>query len=119
MNATAHEKIQVQTICEAILTLEKRVDEIRYIVYANPFKEILVLREQVKDAITNNGYSASLGLIDTLARRERVLLQQARQQKRQSSALILELLGVDMQIDEYKKELFHLTMPSLLKLHNR
>ena len=118
MNATGHEKLQTQVISEAICALEKRANEIREIVYSNPFQEILVLREKAKEAIAVNGYTSSLELIKTLAKRERVLLHQARQQKRHSSALILELIGVDMQIDAFKKELFQMTMPAISKLTN-
>ena len=106
-----HEEI----IKAAIQKLEQRSKEINVIIYANPYQEIVRLREQVKTAITACGYEASMNEITKAAKRERELLSLARKQKRHSSALILELIEVDMEIDDLKTELCKLTLPILMQ----
>ena len=99
----------------AINTLEIRSAEIREMVYANHYQEIINLREKVKSAIAVEGYEAYKNEMKVAIRKERELLAKARYQKNHSSELMLELVGVDMQIDDLKKELYQLTLSSLIK----
>lgn len=114
MKAALIDHGQEVAIREAIEKLEKRSKEIKSVVYANPHQEIIDLRKKVKLEIVQNGYDASKVIVENASQRERELLSQIRKQNRSSSALLLELISVDMQIDDLKKELCALTLPVLL-----
>jgi hypothetical protein len=105
--------IMVATITGAILRLEARAEEIKEIIYANPFQELIELRQYARETVAVSGGIALIALTSALMERERFLLNKARQQKRESSDLTLELVEIDMQIDELKKEIYRLTMPEL------
>lgn len=105
-----------ETLIAAIENLEQRSAKIKSVVYANPYHEIAQLREQVKTSIQKRGYTETTELIAVAAKRERELLSLIRIQKKQSPQLVLELLEIDMDIDELKRELSRLNFPSLIKV---
>ena len=106
--------LAVNAVQEAIVRLEKRAQEIRSMVYADPGAEIVELRKEVDKKIAEQGYMASMEFVAASIAKERELLWLMKQQKRKTPQLVLELIGVDMQIDDLKKELSSLTYPSII-----
>lgn len=103
-------------IREALEKLERRSSEIRLLVYSNPSGEILSLRNAVDEKIVAIGYEQALPFIEMAAIQERKLLAKMRMLKKRSSELLLELIGVDLQIDDLKKELCRLHYPQLINI---
>jgi hypothetical protein len=100
-------------IREAIDKLDRRSNEIRALVYSNPSREILTLRKAVEEKIAAVGYAQAIPFIEEATLQERKLLSRLRLLRRTSHELLLELIGVDLQIDDLKKELFQLHYPQL------
>lgn len=109
----ANSDLAIKTIQEAIASLEAKASEVRALVYANPSAEIIALRNAVDKRVEESGYVASMEFIADSIQQERKLLWMIKQQKRESPKLILELIEMDMQIDDLKKELSFLTHPSI------
>jgi hypothetical protein len=106
--------IAIKTIQEAIASLEVKASEIRVLVYANPSADIIELRKAVDKRIEETGYANSLDFIAESIQKERKLLWMIKQQKRKTPKLVLELIDVDMQIDDLKKELSSLLHPAIV-----
>ena len=106
--------LAIKTIQEAITSLEVKASEIRALVYANPSADIIKLRNAVDKRIEDSGYADSLEFIAESIQQERKLLWMIKQQKRKTPALVLELIDVDMQIDDLKKELSSLLHPAIV-----
>lgn len=104
----------IKTIQEAIASLEARAREVRALVYANPRTEIIELRNAVDERVKKFGYSDSLDFIAEAIQKERKLMWVLKQQKRKHPTLVLELIELDLQIDDLKKELSKLTHSSII-----
>ena len=104
----------IKTIQDAIDSLEAKVREVRALVYANPSAEIVELRNAVDEKVKKFGYTDSLDFIADAIQKERKLMWVLKQQKRKHSILVLELIELDLQIDDPKKELSKLTHPSII-----
>jgi len=105
--------IAIKTIQDAIIAFEAKATEIRALVYANPSAEIVELRKAVDRKIEESGYAESLDFIAQSIQQERRLLWMINQQKRRTPKLVLELIDIDLQIDDLKKELSSLMHPTI------
>lgn len=104
----------ITSIQEAIGSLEAKAREVRALLYANPSAEIVELRNAVDERVKEFGYTDSLDFIADAIQKERKLMWVLKQQKRKHSTLVLQLIELDLQIDDLKKELSKLMHPSII-----
>ncbi len=108
MGVMAMVEIPAHVIAEALARLEARAVDIKSIIYATPMKDLIELRKEAIHLLRGKTADEILALHSELAmlrEKEKPLLHLLKLQKK-SSELTLELVGVDMQIDEFKRELF-------------
>jgi hypothetical protein len=90
--------------------IEKRITELNNLIFGNPLSEVIEIRQKAQEIVKQHGndYATISKLIEPLAKKEKVLLKQAKNQIDNDKKWMGELVNLKTELGEVKNHIWYM-----------